>query len=60
MFRPHGLGVALGVWLILVWQPRCPSDCLTRRIGGFASSSFNEYANVTGGNMLPMSADAIS
>jgi hypothetical protein len=34
--------------------------CQTPWSYGFASSSFDEYAHVTGGNMLHMSADAIS
>src|SRR5580698_6975317 len=41
---------SLGDWLSLVWQPRCPRG-LTLWTGGFASSSFDEYARVSGGNM---------
>src|SRR6266403_1952455 len=43
--------LSLGDWLSLVWQPRCPRGFNPWRTGGFASSSFDEYAPVTGGNM---------
>src|ERR1700674_930502 len=62
-FRPHRAkapGPRAG-WLIWSGNPAVLSGLSAlSRIGGFASSSFDEYAHVTGGTMMPMSAGAIS